>query len=498
MKSTSQVTGIRLFFGYLGVILILIGITVLLPLLVLPAYPEEIRFAKYFILPGAGCLLLGYLLSFLVRECEKPSLNSGQSASIVTCSWLLAIFASALPFWITGDYNFTQAMFESTSGWSTTGLSVVDVTKTSHIFLFHRSLTLFFGGVGLVLIMVSVLKDASGMRLYHAEGHADKLLPNLIQSSRLILLIYTGYITVGSIFYMIFGMNWFDSINHAIAAVATGGFSTKPDSIGHYQSFPIELISIVLMLLGSINFVASLYAFQGKFRNFFRYCEVRFTFCLFFGSSLLIAFFLWKQQDYSWIDSLRIASFQTVAAFTTTGFQTVPSFAAWSSALALPMILLMIIGGEAGSTSGGVKQFRVWVLLKGIYWSLRDTFFSDKLVRVNFVKKPDTDEIIGSKQRAEIGSFLFLYILIMLTGSLLISAYGYSLKDSLFEMSSAMGGVGLSCGITAFDANPVILWILMLGMFVGRLEIYVVAVSLIHLLKMPKIAFSKLAHNNRR
>lgn len=211
-----------------------------------------------------------------------------------------------------------------------------------------------------------------------------------------------------------------------------------------------------------------------------------------------MSFFLWKQQGYPWTQSLRIAAFQTTSAFSTTGFQTVPSFAVWSSALALPLILLMIIGGEAGSTSGGVKQFRVWVFLKGIYWSLRDTFYSDKLVRVNYVKKPDTDEVIGNKQRAEIGSFLFLYILIMLTGTLIISSYGYPLKESLFEISSAMGGVGLSCGITAYDANPVILWVLMFGMFIGRLEIYVVAVSFIHLLTMPKTAYTKISHKIRR
>lgn len=323
MKSISQVTGIRLVLGYLGVILILISITILLPLLMLIAYPKKNIFAKYFILPGTGCLFLGYLLSFLVRNCEKSSLNFSQSASIVTSSWLLAIFASSLPFWITGEYPFTQAMFEATSGWSTTGLTIVDVTQTAHIFLFHRSLMLFFGGLGLVLIMVSVLKDASGMRLYQAEGHSDKLIPNLIQSSRLILLIYTGYIVIGMILYVIFGMNWFDAINHAIAAVATGGFSTKPNSIGSFNSFPIELISIILMLLGSTNFVASLYAFRGKFNNFFRYCEVRFTMFLFLFSTILIAFYLGKQQDYNWIESIRIAAFQTISTFSSTGFQTV-------------------------------------------------------------------------------------------------------------------------------------------------------------------------------
>lgn len=486
MKSYESVGGYRLILGYMGVILILIGITVLLPLIMLIPFPEELQYGTYFIIPGTCMLLLGYLLTFLLRGYKRESLNKNQSAVIVTLAWCCAVFTSALPFVLTGDYTFTQAMFEATSGWSTTGLSVVNVATAPHIFLFHRSLMLFFGGVGLVLIMLSVLTDAYGMRLYHAEGHSDKLLPNLVQSSQMIMVLYTGYIALGSILYMVCGMNWFDAINHSIAAVATGGFSTHPENIGYYDSFSIELVSELLMLLGTTNFVAMLYLLRGRIRNFLRYCEVRFTWFLIVLFVPVVAFFLHSQQQFGILESLRISLFQVISAFTTTGFQTVPAFHSWFGVLFIPMILLMLTGGQSGSTSGGMKQYRVYIILKSMLWKIRDTFSSENMIRTDYVRKADSDEVITAKQQADVGTFCYVYLFVFLIGSTIISAFGYSFEDAMFEFSSAMGGVGLSAGITAPDANPIILWTLNFGMFVGRLEIYVVIIALLHLLGLER------------
>ena len=270
----SEVSGWRLIAGYLGVVLMLIGGIILLPLLVLAAYPGEAVWASCFLVPGVGSVFAGYLFYLLIRGREKLRLCGRQDALIVVCSWILAILFCSIPFQMTGQYNLNQAVFECTSGWSTTGLSVVDVEQCPRIFLMFRSIMLFFGGVGLVLVMVSVLSDRHGMRLYSAEGHSDRLLPNLVKSARMIIAIYTGYILSGTFLYMVFGMDWFDALNHSIAALSTGGFSTRAESIGYYNSAAIEAVTIVLMLLGCTNFLAHLYLIRGKFGNFFQYCEV--------------------------------------------------------------------------------------------------------------------------------------------------------------------------------------------------------------------------------
>jgi len=154
------------------------------------------------------------------------------------------------------------------SGWTTTGLSVIDVANAPKIFLIFRSIIQFFGGVGIVLIVVSALSESFGMTLFASEGHNDKLLPNIAKSARLILKIYSGYFIAGTLLYITFGMPIFDAVNHSMAALSTGGFSTETLSIGAYNSLAIELVTVILMLLGSTNFYANMILVQGKFRDF--------------------------------------------------------------------------------------------------------------------------------------------------------------------------------------------------------------------------------------
>ena len=182
--------------------------------------------------------------------------------------------------------SLTQAIFEVTSGYTTTGLTVIDVSSCPKIFLFYRSLTLFVGGVGFVLIVTSAISDKLRLNIYEAEGHNDKLLPNLAKSSRLIFLLYFGYIFLGTILYLICGMNFFDALNHSIAALSTGGFSTKVGNIYDFHSTSIELVSMILMLLGGTNFVIHILLLKRKFKSVILHSETL------FGFFLLISFVL--------------------------------------------------------------------------------------------------------------------------------------------------------------------------------------------------------------
>ena len=483
MRTVDPIRGARLLVGYLGVIIVFIGCGVMLPLLLLPFFPEEFGEAKYFLVPGIFTVLVGYLLSFLVRNQKKGDLDKGQSAVIVVLSWMIAVFVSAMPFYLTGDYNMTQAVFESTSGWTTTGLTVVDVESAPHLFLMHRSITMFFGGIGLVLITLSVLPNSYGMSLFRAEGHSDDMLPNLLRSSRTILAIYSGYITGGTILYIFCGMPWFDALNHSICAVATGGFSTRSASIGYYDSVPVETVSIILMILGSTNFLAHLCFINGKIRNFFAHCEMHLTALIYAIFVPLIAYFLFSQlgESFSW--SVRSALFHAVSALSTTGYQIVPAFVGWPSTVLLLLTLLMLAGGHAGSTAGGIKQLRVYVLLKSLLWYFRDALSSSKIVRADFIRKPTDKVLVTPEMKLETGIFIFVYLLVFVAGSFFLCTQGFSLQHALFEYSSAMGGVGLSCGIAGYDAEPSVLWSLSIGMFVGRLEIFVVILAFLKMLR---------------
>lgn len=471
--------GYRLILGYIGVLLMIIGTITMLPLLSLLFYPQDVPQADFFLLPGIVAITVGYLLFFLIRGKDKGKLARNQDAIIVVGCWILAVFVTAMPFYLSGHYNFTQSIFEATSGWSTTGLSVVDVDHTSHLFLIHRSCILFFGGIGLVLIMLSVLSDTFGMRLYNAEGHNDRLLPNLLKSARIIITIYSCYIVAGIILYMLFGMSLFDAFIHSIGALSTGGFSSHSQSIAYFHSVPIEIITMVLMILGNINFLAHLFLLRRKFRHFFHYCEITFQFILIALATPILVCILTLTLGYTLSASLTTSLFQIISALTTTGFQTVKSFQALPASILLILIVLQLIGGGIGSTAGGIKQFRVCLLLKSIGWHIQSMMHSHKTVYTHKIYKVERQVRIDHEEIAHTSIYVFLYICIFFTGSFLLTLWGYPLKDCMFDFSSALSTVGLSTGIMSAHAPNAVLWIGTIGMFIGRLEIYVVLLAIL-------------------
>ena len=215
-----------------GIIFLLSSAVMLTPLLVLLAYPEEATHALAFIFP-AGCLaLLGVALWRLFRFASNITLSIQEGGVIVLTSWVVVILFSTWPFASVSGLPFSMALFESVSGWTTTGLSVVDVTTTAQMILFWRSVIQLAGGAGLAIIMMSAIVGPTGVGISSAEGRSDQLVPNVRQSARLVLIIYSCYAVAGTLAYWMAGMSAFDAVNHAFAAVSTGGFSTRVESIG--------------------------------------------------------------------------------------------------------------------------------------------------------------------------------------------------------------------------------------------------------------------------
>lgn len=470
-----------MIIGYLGFFIMLIGLITLLPLIVLIFDQSDINQAHYWIIPGVSSVILGYLLSQTIRGKQTEKLERHQDAVLLSLVWICAIFISSFPLLLSRDYTFSQSIFESTSGFSTTGLSVVDVTTASKMMLLYRSLMQFFGGIGLVLVLTSAISDKYGMRLYNAEGHNDKLLPNLARSARLIISIYSIYIIIGTFVYVLFGMSFFDAINHAIASLSTGGFSTKSSSIGFYNSLGIEIITIVLMLLGSTNLIIHILIFRGKFKKAFHHIEMQ----LFIVMTLIFLSLLWLTLASSFGGlSFRLALFQYISAITTTGFQTVTSFQGLPHLFNFSVIILMIIGGQAGSTSGGIKQYRIGLLLKEIYWNIRDRLSHQRTIHTYDLYKFGKRMNVNEEDFHTNHTFINIYLMTLVVGTMIFMAYGYTLEESLFEFSSALGTVGLSIGIIGASTPAVLLWTSVVGMLLGRLEFFVLI-----------IAFSKMILN---
>ncbi|MDR1705370.1 MAG: TrkH family potassium uptake protein, partial [Clostridiales bacterium] len=261
-----------------GKLIVLIGILTAVPLIVLPFYPGETGHIPAFLAPSIVSIAAGIgVCGMTYTKKEDVGQSSVKRSSLVILfTWTYSFLLGAMPFVIAGELSFIQALFESVSGWTTTGLSVADVTVMPKIFLFHRSFLQYCGGLGLILMIIVITQSKQSMPLYSAEGHTDRIMPSLKQTARVISMIYGGYLILGTVLYAAFGMEVFDAVCHTMSALSTAGFTTQAQSIGQYASLPIEIITVVLMLIGASNFAVLLLLTEGKLRQVFRVTEMRF------------------------------------------------------------------------------------------------------------------------------------------------------------------------------------------------------------------------------
>jgi trk system potassium uptake protein TrkH len=460
---------------YTGMILVICAVLMLTPLFALIAWPDESSKAWAFILPAVVMGGLGIAALRRLRPTTDVVLSVQEGGVIVLLSWILVCLFSACTFMAAMGMSFTHAMFESVSGWTTTGLSVIDVTQASHVILIWRSTMQLAGGAGFAIIMLSAIAGPTGPALSMAEGR-EQLVPNVRQSAKLVMTIYSGYVAVAIIALHLAGVDWFDAVNHAFAAISTGGFSTRVDSIGHWNSVAVEAVTIPLMILGNLSFVTAWLLMRGKFRAAGRSGEVRLVAVMVPVCALLL-FLLTARGLYPTLgQSARVAIFEAVTALTTTGFSTV-GYDNWNAFGWMVLLVLMLIGGGTCSTGGGMKQYRIFMLWKALVWELRRRLLPRTAVTENSVWEADREIFVNDARVREVGTFVFLYVLTFVVGSAILAAHGYGLKESLFEYASTVGTVGLSVGVTSPSAPSGVLWTQIVGMLLGRLEFFVIFVS---------------------
>jgi Trk-type K+ transport systems, membrane components len=463
-----------------GLVCIICGIAMLSPLLALFAWPGESVNATAYVFPASALCVLGIMLLPLRRFATKEPLSVQEGGVIVCLSWLLVVLFSTWPFIATEGLSFSQAVFESMSGWTTTGLSVVDVEKAARTTLLWRSTIQLLGGAGLAIIMMSAILGPTGVGVSSAEGRSEQLVPNIKRSARLVLVIYVCYAAVGTLAYRLAGMTWFDAVNHAFAAISTGGFSTRSESIGYWDSPAIEAVSIPLMILGNLSFVTAWLLWRGHVRTVARNGEVR-LFALLVPLASAALFFLTSASLYPHLGkSLRVAVFETASALTTTGFSTV-GYGNWNGFGLAVLLGLMLIGGGTCSTAGGIKQFRIHLLWRALVLEIRRLAAPRNAVLESTLWEADRRVFLDDGQVRQASVFVFLYLALFAAGVLLLCSCGFSLEHSLFEFASALGTVGLSIGVTSAEMPDSALWAESLAMFLGRLEFLVVIASLFKL-----------------
>ncbi len=434
-----------------------------------------------FLLTSLVAAVLGACLYFPCRRAGDVGLH--HALVIAASGWVLVALLGALPFhlmsvWTTGAAlpyaDFGAAFFEAMSGFTSTGLTMATRPDLlPHSLQWWRSFTEWIGGVGVIVLMLTLIAGPgrATMTLYLAEARTEKIHPSVVSTVRTIWWIFFLF-TGGSILALwLAGMPVWEAINHGMTGIATGGFTLWPDSIGHYNSVAIEILLLVIMVAGSVSFAVHYRALRYGPGLYMRDVQTKW-FLAFLGiGALLVSLEALLRAPLS--SALRHGTFQYFSAMTCTGFQSTAS-AYWSDTAKLMLAVGMVIGGAAGSTTGGIKVMRYVLLLKGVGWKLRKTLKPpDAIVPFRIGSKVFPEEEAW-RRLEEASTIAFLWLVFLLVGILALAVlvgHEYGLADVIFEVASAQGNVGLSTGITHPDMPTAAKLVLSFSMWVGRLEI---------------------------
>lgn len=479
----------QIVLGILGSFIFFMGFALLLPLIIDLIYQEQ-QWDSWLI-SASIAFLVGGLLWYFFKPKNEARIREG--FLIVSLTWLLLSFVGALPFIISGVLpSYTDAVFETMSGLTTTGSTIMggitsdgfanpQIEDLPKSFLFWRSLSHWLGGMGIIVLSLAILPllGIGGMQLFQAESPGpttDKLTPRVQETAKLLWVVYVAL--TGLEFLLLWvhpSMDWFDSINHAFATLATGGFSTKNASVSGFNSAYIDVIITVFMFLAGINFAMHFRLLKGDVKSFLYNRETRFYTLITFIGIIGISSSLWYFDGRSLIDALRYGSFQVVAIITTTGFGT-DDYELWYSFGAFFLFLLFFTGGSAGSTGGGIKMIRWMILIRNTGREIKQIVHPKAILPVRI-----GDQAIDANIQRTVLSFFILYLFIFALGAFLISLFGYDILSSLGASISALGNIGPGWGefgpTDSFAKLPYLgKWVLILLMMIGRLEIITVLI----------------------
>ena len=479
---------IKTILNILAAMLALTGVTMLLPALIAWGYNEP-DLAGH-LKSSAICVLIGLPVWFFTRK--SRSLNSKDGFAIVTLAWILVALAGAQPFYLTGTIpNFTDAWFESMSGVTTTGASIIGNIETlpnlvngieslPHGVLFWRSFIQWIGGMGIIVFTIAILPllGVGGVQLFKAEVPgpvADKIRPRVREAAKILWMVYVGFTFVQVLLLGLAGMPWFDSVCHALTTMPTGGFSTQNASIAAYSNPLIHYIIIFFMFVAGVNFTLHFRAITGNYKVHLKDYEFRVYLSIICIATLLI-FFNISSANSDWShNSFLISLFESLAMLTGTGYANA-DYELWPFFSQHLLLIIMFFGAMGGSTSGGMKIARIILLIKYAATETRRMLHARAIIPIRIGDRFISDEVV----RNTLG-FSLIYLSIFVLTAFVLTAFNLDLLSAIGASASAIGNVGPAFG--AFGPtdsyallHPIGKWMLTICMLLGRLEIFTIMV----------------------
>ncbi len=436
-----------------------------------------------FLITTAIAAIPGLLFILLIKK-DKKGIQKREGFIIVSFVWIVYSFIGSIPFMLSGSIpNLTDAFFETISGFTTTGSSVLNnIEELPKGILFWRSIIQWMGGMGIIVLSLAIMPilGIGGMQLFVAESPgptADKFHPRIGEAAKRLWIIYLALTVAETILLMFGGMTLFDAVNHAFTTMATGGYSTKQASVAYYQSPYIHYVISIFMIIAGTNFTLAYFGLKFQFKKVFRNEEFRYYMFFIFLFTGIATVLLYVNGNISLEQSFRDSLFQVSSLITTTGYATA-DYLLWSPFLWLLMFIVMFFGGSAGSTGGGMKIMRIAVLLKNTALEFKRLLHPHAVVPVRFNKKILKPQIVSN-----ILSFIVLYISIFIIGTVVMSAFGLDFESAMGSVIATLGNIGPGIGDVGPAANFANIptggkWFLSFLMLIGRLELFTVLILL--------------------
>lgn len=481
----------KIIFHLMGLLLLFNGLFMLIAAVVSGVYQDGATLD--IALASITTMFIGVSSMYFTRN-HKKEVQRKEGYIIVTFGWIVMSLSGMLPYLFSGAIpGVTNAFFETISGYTTTGASILeDIEALPEGILLWRSLTHWIGGMGIIVLAIAILPllGIGGMQLFAAEApgpSADKLHPRITDTAKRLWLIYVGYTAAETLLLKLAGMSFFDAINHSLATLSTGGFSTKNASLAFWNDQPlIQYIVIFFMFLAGSNFVLSYFAFKGKVQRILRDEEFKF-YSIFIGIfTIVVALVVYFKANVPVSEyhpmvngmvesSFRHALFQVVSVITTTGFVTA-DFSSWTTFLTVFFFGLFFLGGSAGSTAGGIKVMRHLLIIKNGLLEFKRTLHTNAVIPVRYNNKMVREHIVYN-----IIAFFVLYMLSFIIGSMVLGFLGLDFESAIGGAASSLGNVGPALGslnpLSNFNELPMLgKWWCGFLMLLGRLELFTVLI----------------------
>jgi len=482
----------RILSSILGLLALLLGVFLLIFAIIgFVFYHSENQYESFFY-SFLISVAIGILFRLIGEKVTEEKITFREGLAVAGLGWIFVAFLASLPGYISGAIpSFTDSYFESMSAFTTTGASIMmQIEGSGHTFLLWRSFGHWLGGMGIIVLTIAMLPaiGMGGMQLFKAESPGptkDKLVPKISESARRLYFVYTA-LTVAQLLLLFFGgMDLFEALCHTFGTMGTGGFSPLNGSIGQYakagnpHALYFEIIIIIFMFLAGINFSLHYRIFRGDKKAIFKDSEFHYYLGIVLIVIMVISFDLLVNNQYnSFFEALRHASFTTVSIITTTGYGT-EDFDRWSSLSKILLVMIMFIGGMAGSTGGGIKVVRFAAMLKEALEQIKYTIHPKRIYTVRMGDTFISKDVLGA-----INSFIFIFLLLYVVGILILATTGKSFETITTMVLACLANIGPGLGEVGPSKNFADIpdygkWVLSYMMVLGRLELFPVLALLL-------------------